>query len=247
MHKFFVDEIKEMIEIAGEDAKHISKVLRCPVGEQIEVSDGKGREALCEIKGFEAGSVILKRMEEYDNRTEPDIEITLFQCIPKGQKMEEIINSCTQLGVNSFVPFLSERTVVKGTAKDFEKKRDRWQKVAQSAAQQSKRGTIPKVREVQQFSQLPQGLTGFDAVFFAYEECRDYKISQYIEEIKSNRNRTVQKIAVIIGSEGGFSPAEAELLIQCGYRPISLGKTILRAQLAPVIAVTAILYGFDVL
>lgn len=72
------------------------------------------------------------------------------------------------------------------------------------------------MREVQQFSQLPQGLTGFDSVFFAYEECRDYKISQYIEEIKSNRNRTVQKIAVIIGSEGGFSPAEAELLIQCG-------------------------------
>ena len=88
MHKFFVDKIKEKIEIDGEDAKHISKVLRCPVGEQVEVSDGKGREALCEIESFASGTVILKRIEEYDNSTEPDIEITLFQCIPKGQKME---------------------------------------------------------------------------------------------------------------------------------------------------------------
>lgn len=245
MHKFFVDEIKDEMEIVREDAKHISKVLRCAVGEHVEVSDGKGREALCEISSFKSETVLLKKIKEYENKTEPKIYISLFQCVPKGQKMEEIINACTQLGVREFIPLLSERTIVRGTAKDFDKKRERWQKVAQSAAQQSKRGIVPQVKAVTQFSELTEQLRGYDMVVFAYEECRIPKISEYLKSFKISKSKAIERIAVIIGCEGGFAPSEADMLVKDGYEPVSLGKTILRAEIAPVIAITAVLYEFN--
>ena len=150
MQKFFIEENQkkeETIEIIGEDVKHISNVLRMKIGEQILIGNSKSLETyLTQIAKIEKEKVIVKIIEKLDIQTEPNVEIDLYQGLPKADKMELIVQKTTEVGVNSIIPVDMARCIVKLDEKDAKKKIERWQKVAESAAKQSKRSKIPEVK-----------------------------------------------------------------------------------------------------
>ncbi|NLM05280.1 MAG: 16S rRNA (uracil(1498)-N(3))-methyltransferase, partial [Clostridiales bacterium] len=149
MNRFFVLpsaidlEGKEII-IDNEDVKHISKVLRLSTGDLVEISDGEKYEYIAEIKDISKENVLLSIVDKKPFFTEPQMEINLYQSVPKGSKMEFVIQKTTELGINSIIPVLTERTIVQ-FKNDKDKKVERWKKIAEEASKQSKRGIIPQI------------------------------------------------------------------------------------------------------
>ena len=157
MPKFFVDRsgfADNLIKISGSDAKHLIKVLRKNVNDDIMVCDGCGFDYDAVITDISDSVVTLEIKHKIENECESDVHITLYQAIPKGDKMDTVIQKCTELGAYSFVPFISSRIVVKGDEASFSKKRERWQKIADEAVKQCMRGKIPEVSEVLSFKQM---------------------------------------------------------------------------------------------
>ncbi|MDD6057597.1 MAG: 16S rRNA (uracil(1498)-N(3))-methyltransferase [Clostridiales bacterium] len=244
MHQFFVMEdavSKEEITITGSDVNHIKNVLRMRLGEAIRVSDASGVSYLCKIK--EIGELFVKAeiTEEVPN-TEPLCRLYLFQGLPKGDKMEWIIQKAVELGVSAVIPVSMKNCIVKFDEKKAKAKQKRWQAIAESAAKQSKRSRIPSVMEVMNYS---------DAVKFAKEEL-DVCLVPY-ENAKGMRAtreaigalRMGQSVGILIGSEGGFAPEEIALAKECEMKIISLGKRILRTETAGIAALSMLLYQLE--
>ena len=245
MPRFFIrqDQISEengerIITIVGDDAHHISRSLRMASGEVIEVVDMQKNLYTCELFGFFDGYVTSKIISQDKADTEPPHFIRLYQALAKGDKMETIIQKSIECGACEIVPFSSERCVVKLDKKDEQKKIDRWQKIAEGAAKQSGRGIVPQVKSVLSFKELLGKLDG--TVLFCYEG----------EDVKTIRealkNAKIQgDVSIIIGSEGGFSKKEAELLTEAGAISVGLGKRILRCETAPIFALSCISYELE--
>ncbi|MBO5313517.1 MAG: 16S rRNA (uracil(1498)-N(3))-methyltransferase [Clostridia bacterium] len=245
MPRFFIrqNQIEEkenerVITITGDDAHHISRSLRMAVGEKIEVCDMQKSLYECELVGFFDGYVTARILSEGKAETEPPCFIRLYQALAKGDKMETIVQKSIECGACEIVPFSSERCVVRLDKKDAGKKVERWQKIAESASKQSGRGIIPQVKPVLSFSEMLDSLDG--TVLFCYEGEDTVSIREALEktEIKDC-------VSVIIGSEGGFSLKEAELLKQRGAISVSLGKRILRCETAPTFALSCISYHLE--
>lgn len=245
MPRFFIrqNQIEETdgvktVNILGDDAHHISRALRMAAGERIEVCDMQKNLYLCELNGFFEGRVTAAVISEGKADTEPPYNLRLYQALAKGDKMETIIQKSIECGACEIVPFASERCVVKIDKKDENKKIDRWQKIAESAAKQSGRGVIPVVKNVLSFKELLASISG--TVLFCYEGEDTVSIKQALKnaEIKGD-------VSVIIGSEGGFSQKEAELLKEAGAISVGLGKRILRCETAPVFALACISYELE--
>ena len=240
MSRFFVDPeniINDKITIEGEDARHIGKVLRCKIGEEITVCDLCGNDYLCKISSIDNDTVTADIKEKKKSDTEPKTEITLFQGLPKSDKMELIIQKCVEIGVCSVVPVMMKRTVVKLDKKDKEEKKTaRWQKIAQSAAKQSGRGIIPTVREVLSFKDALNEASHADAVLLAYEDENENGLKEFVSNFKG------KTIAVFIGPEGGFEESEVEEAKALGAKIITLGKRILRTETAGMVASAILLY-----
>lgn len=231
MPKFFVtqDKIKDNeIIIDTEDVSHILRVLRLRIGDSITVCDGQGMDYEAEISRIEQKQIICTINEKKKSSSEPNIEVTLFQGLPKASKMEYIIQKTTELGITKIVPVKLSRCVVKiDNKKDEAKKIDRWQKIAESAAKQSGRGVVPEIGGIVTIDEVIALSKDFDLFFVPYE-CEEQRTLKEILTSKPN----VKKVGFVIGPEGGFDLSETDKLHQNGIDTVTLGKRILRTETA---------------
>ncbi|MFZ7119909.1 MAG: 16S rRNA (uracil(1498)-N(3))-methyltransferase [Eubacteriaceae bacterium] len=242
MNRFFVidEEISDgIVHLDGENHKHINKSLRMKTGEKIELSDGKCSEYIGEIIEINKTNVGVKILRQYQNKSEPTIEVSLYQGIPKGQKMDLIVQKAVELGVKNIHPIIMHRTVVE-IEKKSNKKIERWQKISEEAAKQSKRGIIPKVNNVMHINDLPIEMKNNQLNIIAYEDEKKQKI----KEVLAN-NLTPKKIGILIGPEGGITEKEHELITSIGGISISLGERILRTETAGISLVSMLMYHYE--
>lgn len=247
MYKFFVKEeqIEEnKVQIIGEDVNHIKNVLRLQIEDNIQVCNLDTKKTyITKIIETQANSVITEILEECTYTTETNISIHIFQGLPKQDKMEQIIQKATEIGVNDITPVKMERCVVKLDEKSASKKIERWQKIAEVAAKQSKRDKIPTVHSCINLKNIYEIIKNYDIVIVAYEEENQLNIKQALKEVKANG---VQKIAIVIGPEGGIAKEEINFLNTLpNAKTVTLGKRILRTETAPLVLVSCIMYEFD--
>lgn len=227
MHRCFAEEnfdINALVRITGDEASHISRVLRFSEGDSLELFNGTGLVAVGEIEQISKTEAFVRIKEIYESNAEPKVKITLYQGIAKEAKMDYIIQKATELGISEIVPVETEFSVVK--IKDSAKKVERWQKIATDAAKQCKRTVIPKVAEPVKFDKALKLLKEKEIFFAPYEAA----------EQGSLKDMAFGKMPVsagyIIGPEGGFSPKEANAFESENIPVVTLGKRILRTETA---------------
>lgn len=248
MNRFFVDidgrEIGTDISITGGDVNHIRNVLRLKVGQEILVSDGRGRDYTCSISDIESDAVICRVEDINDNFAELPVKVTLFQGYPKSDKMDLIVQKMVELGVHRIVPVFTARTIVKLDAKKAAKKTERYQTIAESAAKQSGRGIVPEITEPVTFAQAVELARGLDRNIIPYEEAEGIEKSrQIIEDITTSSS--CRSLGIFIGPEGGFSREEVEQAVAAGADCITLGHRILRTETAGLAVMSVIMFGAD--
>ncbi len=257
MSRFFVppENVGEKSIVIDDrsDLHHMVKVLRLSVGDEIDISDSQEWEYRAELSYIgqdEAEAVILDKQRF---STEPRIKVTLFQGMPKQGKMELIVQKTVELGVGRIVPVFMARSVVTDNGKT-EKKVKRWQKVADEAVKQCKRGLIPKVHTPVKTRDVIEAFGDFGLVLFPYENEDGVTIKDVLREISAGGTAAdgsgsgpadIRNIAVIIGPEGGFSREEAEAIVAAGGRSVSLGRTTLRTETAGLAAIAMIMYELE--
>jgi len=244
MQRFFVlpTQVKEgKVHITGNDVNHIKQVLRMKIGEQLEVCDSSGKIYLCVIKSYDLKEVVLQIEKEWKNDTELLSKIYLFQGLPKGDKMEFIIQKAVELGVYEIIPMKTSRAVVKLDVKKAEKKAMRWNGISESAAKQSGRGLIPRVKEVMPMKEALAYAKALDILLIPYELAADMAESKAI--IK--KMQVGRSIGIFIGPEGGFEQEEVALAVSYGARMITLGKRILRTETAAMAMLAILMYEME--
>ncbi|MCR2044959.1 16S rRNA (uracil(1498)-N(3))-methyltransferase [Anaerosalibacter massiliensis] len=239
MNRFFIDKeniSKEYITIEGENIKHIKNVIRLKEGDKIEISS-EGILYICNIYRIENKKVIAKILHREFGNHEPPISIILYQGLPKSSKMDFIVQKATEIGVKEIYPIITNRTVVKIDNNKKEKNKvDRWNKISEEAAKQSKRDIIPKVNSVLSFKEMINILKDEENILVPYENQEGIGIKDIIKKISN------KKIHVIIGPEGGFEEEEIEELKDIGSNTVSLGPRILRTETAGIVALSILLY-----
>lgn len=229
--------------VTGDDAHHIVNVMRARPGDSIIVSDGVSREARAVLTEIGKSRVAASVAEALPMTAEPVIHVTIAQSLPKGDKMETIIQKGTEIGAVRFVPFLSERTVVQYDDKKETKRLERWRKVAKEAAEQAHRNRIPAVEPPLAWERLLQSAREADAAFFCYEKETDSTLKEALRQAIAARGGAAGMSAfLIVGPEGGFSEREAQEARQAGCVPVKLGARILRTETAGMVGLTCLLY-----
>ena len=247
MNKFFVKEnqiVDNQISILGEDVNHIKNVLRLNYGDKIKVCDTDNTiNYICEVNKISKEEVECTIIEKVENEAEGNVELHIFQGLPKADKMELIIQKGTELGISKFIPVKFNRSIVKLTGKDEIKKIERWQKIAEVAAKQCGRDIVPKVENIQSIKNICNLFQNYDIVLIAYELEKDNYIKNELKKIENKEN---YKIAVVIGPEGGIEPEEIELMKQqLNSRVVSLGKRILRTETVAMQTSSIIMYELE--
>lgn len=247
MPRFFIRSPEEsirdgVITIIGEDARHISRSLRMKVGEPLTVSDFFGNEYRCSISAFTDETVTLGILETVKCESEPSIHVSVYQALPKGDKMDTVVQKCTELGASRFVPVLTSRCISRPDDKGAQKKCERWQRIAEEASKQSGRGIIPEIGRLIGFEEAVSEMSKCTLAVMCYE-CEDgYSLRRCISEAVSEGLLCKgSSVAIFIGPEGGIAPEEARLASEGGVRLVGLGKRILRTETAPLFAVSAVM------
>ena len=249
MSKFFVktEQINNNdIVIIGDDVNHIINVLRMKTADEIQIcNQDTGDNYNAEIVNYSKNEVECKIISRINETTESNVHITLFQGIPKFEKMELIIQKNTEVGIKSIVPVIMERTVVKLDEKIASKKLERWQKIAEIAAKQSMRDIIPQIGNITKLKDIDT--TEFDAVLVAYENEEHNMLKTELQKlerkIKSNNSSEQQyNIAIVIGPEGGISEKELVMLAEKNAKFVSLGKRILRTETVALVVSGILMY-----
>lgn len=241
MYRFFVEKEQidpHQIRIQGTDVNHIKNVLRMKIGEEIYISCGDNREYTCSIASMDEQEVLADILYVQETGFELPSKIYLFQCLPKNDKMELIIQKAVELGVCEVIPVSSKRSVVKLDAKKEASKLRRWQAISESAAKQSKRMYIPEIKPVMNMKEAISYADSLDVRMIPYELERGMqKTKNYFAGILPG-----QSIGVFIGPEGGFTPEEIELALEHGIQPVTLGKRILRTETAGMTVLSILMY-----
>ena len=244
MPKFFTarENIKDTtLIIDSEDANHLKKVLRINVGDKITVCDGAGIDYTVKVSKIGKNEIECDIIDRQKSDTEPNINITLYQGLPKAAKMDYIIQKNTELGISKIVPAKLARCVVKLENKAAEdKKYERWQKIAVASAKQSGRGIVPESGNPMTVDEIIEDVKDYDLVFVPYE-CEDQSRLKTIVESAPD----AKDIAFIIGPEGGFDILEIEKLKAAGIKTVTLGKRILRTETAAESVVSMLMYAYD--
>lgn len=244
MSKFFVKENQinnDKIHILGEDVNHIANVLRMKKEDEVQICNQEtGENYITKIISFSKDEIECEIVKKIIETVESNVDITLFQGIPKFDKMELIIQKNTEVGVKKIVPVLMERTVVKLDEKTANKKIERWQKIAEVAAKQSMRDIIPEIENIIKLQDITK--QDHDEVLVAYENEEKNMLKQ---ELKKLQGKDRYKIAIVIGPEGGISEKEIEILKNMGASFVSLGKRILRTETAGIVMSGNIMYELE--
>lgn len=236
MPRFFVSNAQisdGTVKITGEDAHHISRALRMAAGEHITVADSTATVYDCVLRAFLPDAVLAEVVSATPAETEPPCHITLFQALPKGDKLDTVIQKAVECGASHIIPFESERCVVRVKAEAEEKKQLRRNRIAAEAAKQCGRGILPTVGMSVNFRTMLEMAATADLVLFCFEGEETLPISRVLAEAAPQRGA---RIALVIGSEGGFSAAEAEAARARGFFMVGLGPRILRTETAPIFA-----------
>lgn len=250
MSRFFVEPEnigeKNIIIDNREDLHHMMKVLRLSAGDEIEVSDSVEWEYTAELLYLDSDSAEARIIDKQRFTTEPEVQVTLFQGIPKQGKMETIVQKCVELGVHAVIPVFMDRTVVVDKG-NFGKKVQRWQKVSDEAVKQCKRGLIPQVFDPMKMPEVLTTFGVFDLVLFPYENEDGTTIKDVLRKVRESSEwlEGRKRIAVIIGPEGGFSDKEATDIVAAGGRSVSLGKTTLRTETAGMATLAMVMYEME--
>ena len=253
MPKFFVkqNQIKEdKIIIEGQDVKHIQKVLRAKTGQELEICNSDtGENFLCNINKFNENHILCDIKQKIEEETESNIKVTIFQGLPKADKIEYIIQKAVELGTYDITPVEMKRCVVKLDEKDKKKKIDRWQKISEVASKQSGRNIIPKINNVINIKELCENIKNYDIVLVAYENEKNNTLKQQLqkfkENIKSKLNKNEVKIGIVIGPEGGLELQDVEFLEKSGANIITLGNRILRTETVALNILSIIMYELE--
>ncbi len=232
---------QEQVTLTGDIAHRLFRVLRLHIGDRVILFDPQGAEWVAEITAAKPESVKLQLMECTVSQREHAIAIRLFQAIPKGERMDFIVQKATELGVQQIVPMLTRRTVVQLSAERAQAKRDRWQRIAQAAAEQCGGQFVPEVTLPQTFRKALKEAAASD-VWLMFYEAAEEPLRSVLAGCKAAQNA-----AVMVGPEGGFEPEEVAIAQGQGARLVSLGKRILRTETAVIVAVALTLYELGVM
>ena len=239
MTRFFVSE-QEMqpnfIVLTGENANH-AKVLRLKLGEQLTVCNGKGDECLCTISDVSANQISLVVNSRQKSSTEAVVKVRVYISFPKSDKLEHVIQKATELGAYEIIAFPSARCVSKPNESSISKKLERWNKIAQSAAEQSGRGCVPSVSVLPSFAAALKQAVESDISILFYENEHATTLRMALEE------KQFKTISILTGPEGGLEEREVALAKESGMRICTLGSRILRCETAPLCALSAIMYA----
>lgn len=248
MPKFFVNQENiqdKKILIVGEDVNHIKNVLRKNISDTLEVCNTQsGKNFLCEIQEIKQDQIICNIIKNLENTSEPNTYVHIYQGLPKSDKMELIIQKAVELGVSEITPTNMSRCIVKLDSKDARKKVERWQKISEVAAKQSGRDIIPKINNLCGLNEIVNQCQGYDAILLAYENEKENKLKNKIEELKRLQKEQL-KIAVIIGPEGGLAKEEVEKAKQNGIKIVTLGNRILRTETVALNILSIIMYELE--
>lgn len=245
MPKFFIKNeniLDNKVIIEGNDYNHIKNVLRKNIEDELNICNSEnGINYLCKIKEINEKQIILNIEEEIESTSESNLKITIFQGLPKAEKMELIIQKSTELGVTAIVPTVMKRCVVKIDDKDKSKKIVRWQKIAEVAAKQSGRDKITKIEDFKNIKNICENINDYDAILLAYENERNNSIKDEIQLLKQ-LDKQEYNIAIIIGPEGGLELEEVQLLQNAGAKVITLGSRILRTETVSLTLSSILMY-----
>ena len=236
MANFYIEKtdiIENTVVITGEEAQHISRVLRMKKGDRVTLCDGEGFFYEAVLTDFADKSVTAEILSKREAETEPQVKVTVFQGIPKNPKLETIVQKLTEIGAVRLVPMDTKRAVAK---LDKENKVERLRKIAREAAKQSKRGIVPEVLSPMSFKDAVKMAAEADIALIPYEEEREISLKRALS------GKTPKTVSVMIGPEGGFDSEEITLAKENGITSVTLGKRILRTETAPLAVCAAILY-----
>lgn len=248
MQRYFVKQRTndDRFLIAEEDRHHIVKVMRMQIGDQIICVDPEGKQAICALAEITDTSVVADVVQWKDEVTELPISITIASGLPKGDKLELIVQKGTELGAHQFLPFSAARSVVKWDEKKAAKKIDRWQKISKEAAEQSHRAFLPEVMIPVSFKELLTRSKDFDYKLVAFEEeSRNGETSVFATTL--NKMNKGESLLLVFGPEGGLTEEEVKLLKNNNFEVCGLGPRILRTETAPLYALAAISYHFELM
>ncbi|MBR6014455.1 MAG: 16S rRNA (uracil(1498)-N(3))-methyltransferase [Firmicutes bacterium] len=229
------------------DVHHLARVLRVKCGDSLEISDGVKWEYVTRIEEIEKDRILCRIEDRQAHAREPKTKVTLYQGFPKATKLDSIIQKCVELGVEKIVPVYMDRSVVTDTGKG-EKKAGRWQKIADEAAVQCRRGKQPVIAIPAKINEIFNSIVKHKFIILPYENEEGRTIKDALSEIKKNHPGDVEAgadIALIIGPEGGFSDNEVERFKEAGAEVVTLGKTILRTETAGPAALSMIMYELE--
>ncbi len=238
MTRFFVSpqELQpNFIALTGKNAAH-GKVLRLKNGEQVLVCDGAGNECVCTVSDVSAEQIGLVVNHRQLSQTEAPVRVSVYMAFAKGEKLEHVIQKATELGAWEIVAFPSSRCVSRPDEKSIAKKLERWQKIAESAAEQSGRGLIPKVTALSSYTQALQRAAEADTAILFYENEQATTLQMALKQAP------FQTVSLMTGPEGGLDIKEVEQAKSAGLQICTLGKRILRCETAPLCALSAVMY-----
>lgn len=248
MPRFFVENKQvndNKINILGEDINHIKNVLRKNIGETIEICNKDNQENfLCKIIQLNNNEIECEIIEKIYSQ-ESNVEITVFQGLPKADKMELIIQKSVELGVFDITPVEMKRCIVKLSEKDENKKIDRWQKISEVAAKQSGRNIIPKINNIVNVEKICNLSEKYDIVLVAYENEKNLNLKEVLKKISNEKHKNI-KIAIVIGPEGGLEEKDVAKMALSGAKVVTLGKRILRTETVALNMISNIMYELEI-
>ena len=239
MTRFFVmpEEMSDQtIFLTGANFNH-AKVLRLKAGEKVLVSDGQGSQCLCAVEDMQSDRAVLAVLERGESTTEAAVKVTVYMAFPKADKLEHVIQKATELGAYEIVAFPSSRCVSRPDEKSIQKKLERWQKIAASAAEQSGRSYIPKVTVLKSYAHALEQAAKADIPILFYENEQATTLQMALN------SKPWQTVSLLTGPEGGLEEKEVQQARTAGLHICTLGRRILRCETAPLCALSAVMYA----
>lgn len=251
MQRYFIpktDFLESTVRISGDDAHHLVRVMRARVGDHVICSNGEDREAEIEITHVDKNEVLGRVVKELELLAEPKLQVWIAQSLPKGDKMETILQKCTEIGAVRFIPFLSARTVVQYDAKKEAKRLERWEKIVKEAAEQAHRNRVPQIDAPVSWKQMLSLVKETNQSMICYEKENGLSIRQWItdqSERQDHLNESPRIMLLIVGPEGGLTEQEVKEAEAVGCRSVGLGPRILRTETAAMVGLTCLLYEYQ--
>jgi len=228
--------------LLDEDAHHALRVMRLKAGDGVIICDGEGSVWRAEIACASPREVVVRLVEPLTEDRELPVEVALAQSLPKGDKMDLILQKGTELGVGRFVPLVSARTVVKLDERKAAQRQARWARIVKEAFEQSRRTLLPRVEPVRRWDEVLRLAGDYDAALLAYEGEGTVPLGTVLSLVRPG-----QRVLALIGPEGGFAPEEVQAARAAGFVPVSLGKRVLRTETAGLFLMAAIAYRFELM